>query len=121
MRWILWIVAGLALLALVVVIIGALLPRTHTASRTARIGMPPDALYAVLTDVDRYPTWRGDVKSLQRLPDRDGKPAWVEDAGGMKIPLHFERMERPAVLVARIDGADLPFGGAWTYQIAPAQ
>jgi hypothetical protein len=120
MRWILWIVAGLAVLVLIVAIVGAILPKAHVASRTARIAMPPEALYARLVDVDRYPSWRPDVKSLHRLPDRDGKPAWIEDVGGMKIPLHFERLERPALLVSRIDGADLPFGGAWTYQIAPA-
>ena len=120
MRWILWIVAGLAILVLVVAIVGALLPKAHTASRTARIAQPPEALYAVLSDVDRYASWRKDVKSLQRLPDRDGKPAWIEDVGGMKIPLHFERMERPSLLVARIDGSDLAFGGTWTYQIVPA-
>lgn len=121
MRWILWIVAGLAVLILIVAIVGAILPKAHIASRTARIAMPPDVLYALLADVDRYQSWRPDVKSLQRLPDRDGKPAWIEDVGGMKIPLHFERLERPAVLVSRIDGANLPFGGAWTYQIVPAQ
>ena len=30
-------------------------------------------------------------------------------------------MERPSLLVARIDGPNLPFGGTWTYQIAPAR
>jgi hypothetical protein len=120
MRWILWIGAGLAVVVLIVVVVGAMLPKAHTASRTVRIAMPPDALFAVLSDVDRYQSWRPDVKSLQRLPDRDGTPAWIEDVGGMKIPLHFERMERPSLLVSRIDGADLPFGGSWTYQIVPA-
>src|SRR5687767_800737 len=120
MRWILWIGAGLTVVVLIVVVVGAMLPKAHTASRTVRIAMPPDALFAALSDVDRYQSWRPDVKSLQRLPDRDGKPAWIEDVGGMKIPLHFERMERPSLLVSRIDGSDLPFGGSWTYQIAPA-
>jgi hypothetical protein len=120
MRWILWIGAGLAVVVLIVVVVGAMLPKAHTASRTVRIAMPPDALFVTLSDVDRYQSWRPDVKSLQRLPDRDGKPAWIEDAGGMKIPLHFERMERPSLLVSRIDGSDLPFGGSWTYQIVPA-
>jgi polyketide cyclase/dehydrase/lipid transport protein len=119
MRWIVWIAAGLALVALIVVIVGAMLPKAHTASRTVRLSLSPDALYSVLSDVPQYAAWRLDVTSLQRLPDRDGKPAWIEDVGGMKIPLHFERMERPSVLVTRIDG-HLPFGGSWTYRIVPA-
>ena len=34
--------------------------------------------------------------------------------------MHFERMERPSLLVARIADPKLPFGGTWTYRIAPA-
>lgn len=120
MRWIAYIVGGLALIAAAVAIVGAMLPRAHTASRTARVALPPDALYVVLSDVDRYPAWRTDVKSLARLPDRDGRPAWIEDVSGMKIPMYFERMEPPSLLVARIADAKLPFGGTWTYRIAAA-
>ena len=120
MRWIVYAVAALALMVAIVVIIGALLPKAHSASRTARIALPPEALYTVLSDVGQYAAWRKDVKSLERLPDRDGRPAWVEDVGGMKIPMYFERMEPPSLLVARIADPKLAFGGTWTYRIAPA-
>jgi uncharacterized protein YndB with AHSA1/START domain len=120
MRWITYIVAALALVALVVAVVGAMLPKQHTASRTARIAMPPEALYALLADVSHYQTWRAGLKGLQRLPDKNGMPAWVEDANGMKIPMRFERMEPPSLLVARIDSTELAFGGTWTYRIAPA-
>ncbi len=120
MRWLLWIGAAIAVIVLIVVVVGAMLPKAHSVSRTARIAMPPEALYTLLSDVDRYQSWRPDVKTFERRPDRDGKPAWVEDVGGMKIPMVFERMERPSLLVARIDTKDLAFGGTWTYRIAPA-
>jgi len=120
MRWIFYIVGGLALIVALVAIVGAMLPEGHSASRTARIALSPDALYTVLSDVGQYRAWRKDVKSLERLPDRDGRPAWVEDVGGMKIPMYFERMEPPSLLVARIADPKLPFGGTWTYRIAPA-
>jgi hypothetical protein len=38
----------------------------------------------------------------------------------MKIPLYFERMEPPSLLVSRIADPSLPFGGTWTYRIQPA-
>ncbi len=53
MRWILWVVAGIALLVLIVAIVGALLPKAHTAARTVRVAMPPEALYSLLSDVDK--------------------------------------------------------------------
>ncbi len=118
MRWILYVAAALALVAFLVVAIGALLPKQHSVSRTTRVAMPPDALAALLSDVAQYPTWRPDVKALQRLPDKNGRPAWVEETGGMKIPMTFEHLE-PHLLVARIDSTTLPFGGTWTYRIQP--
>jgi len=120
MRWIVWVLAAVAIAAVIVVIVGYSLPKGHSVSRTATVTLPPDAVYALLADVDRYPTWRPGVKSLQRHPDREGRPAWTEEVSGMKIPLHFERMERPSLLVARIADPALPFGGTWSYRIAPA-
>ena len=73
MKWILWIVAGLAVIVLTVAVVGALLPQAHTASRSARVAMPPDALYTLLSDVDRFPSWRPDLKALQRRPDQESK------------------------------------------------
>jgi hypothetical protein len=120
MRWVLYIVAAIALLALIVAVVGAMLPKQHTASRTARVALPPEALYALLSDVSRYATWRAGLKSLERRPDKNGMPAWIEDTNGMKIPMRFERMEPPSLLVGRIDSTELAFGGTWTYRIAPA-
>ena len=120
MRWIIWIVAGIALIAFIVVAVGYSLPKAHSVTRVAQVAQPPDAVYSLLSDVDRYPTWRPAVKALERQPDRDGRPAWTETVSGMQIPLYFEKMERPTLLVARIAGPSLPFGGTWTYRIAPA-
>jgi uncharacterized protein YndB with AHSA1/START domain len=120
MRWILWIVAAIAVVGALVVIVGYSLPKGHTAARTARVPLPPEAVYTLLADVDQYPSWRPGVKALQRHPDRDGRPSWTEEVSGMKIPLYFEKMERPSLLVARIADPTLPFGGTWTYRITPA-
>ena len=120
MRWIIWIVAGIALVAFIVVAAGYSLPKARSVTRVAQVAQPPNDVYSLLSDVDRYPTWRPAVKALDRQPDRDGRPAWTETVSGMQIPLYFERMERPTLLVARIAGPSLPFGGTWTYRIAPA-
>jgi Polyketide cyclase / dehydrase and lipid transport len=120
MRWVIWIVAVLVSIVGVAALIGSRLPRPHRVTRTTRLKLPPDAVYAILVDVDNYRTWRPDVKNLQRLPDRDRRPAWVEEMSTGKIPMFFERMERPSLLVGRIADSTLPFGGSWTYRIAPA-
>jgi hypothetical protein len=119
MRWIVWIAASLVVLGIVITAIGYMLPQAHRVSRTVRVPLTPEAAYVLLSDVDKYPSWRPRVKSVTRQPNYEGKPAWTEDAGGDKIPLRFERMEPPSTLVARIADPSLPFGGTWTYRIAP--
>ena len=92
MRWVLWIAGSLGVMIALVAIVGTRLPVKHTASRTARIGVPPPALY----------------------------PMIVELARTSEVPVRFEREEPPSLLIARIADAKLPFGGTWTYRIAPA-
>jgi len=93
MRWILFIGAAVAVVVVVVVVIGAMLPKAHSASRTARIALPPDALHALI---------------LRKI------------AEPQEYPLRIERDEPPSLIVTRIVGKNLPFGGTWTYRIAPA-
>jgi hypothetical protein len=120
MRWVIWIAAAIAIAGILIVLIGYSLPVRHSVTRRARVALPPEATFALLADVDGYRAWRPGVKALERQPDRDGRPAWTEDAGGMKIPMYFERMEPPSLLVGRIADPSLPFGGTWTYRIAAA-
>lgn len=93
MRWIVYVAVAIVLLGVVVTAIGAMLPKAHSASRTARFALPPEALYAAI------------VKTL---------------AEPQEYPLRIERNEPPSLLVTRIAGENLPFGGTWTYRIAAA-
>jgi hypothetical protein len=93
MRWVLYIGAAIALIALLVVVIGAMLPKAHSVSRTARIPLPPDALHA-------------------RIMQQISEP--------QEYPLRVDRNEPPSLVVTRIVGEKLPFGGTWTYRIAAA-
>jgi len=119
MKWFLGIVTVLAGLLIVVVVIGALLPKKHVATREARYHQPPDAIWKTITDIDAMPAWRAGLKSVQRLPDRNGLPAWVETMDSGVIPMETTVWEAPTKLVVRIADPKLPFGGTWTYEIRP--
>jgi hypothetical protein len=58
------------------------------------------------------------VKSVTRLPDREGRLVWIEEGSSGRITLAVQRADPPRVLVVRIADRDLPFGGTWTYEIA---
>ena len=118
MKW-LWIVlAILAGLVVIVAAIGALLPQKHVATRAARFHEPPDAVWAAITDIAAFPNWRPGVKSVERLPDHNGLPAWREmDNHGQYIPYEVTEWVPPRKLVVRIADSKLPFGGTWTYTL----
>ena len=111
--------AILILIVVVVVAIGAMLPVQHVASRSAVLAAPPDTVWHLITDIAGFPSWRGDVKRVERLPDRDGRPVWVEETTSGRITLAVDRAEPPRLLVLRIADPDLPFGGTWTYELTP--
>jgi hypothetical protein len=118
MKWMLIVTAVLVVLVVAALAVGWLLPVQHVASRRATFTVPPDAVWKLITDVESFPQWR-DVKRVERLPDRDGKPVWVEESRTGKLTLAIERSEPPRLLVSRIADPGLPFGGTWTYEITP--
>ena len=119
MKWVLWIGGGLVLLAGLMAMVGAMLPLRHHATRRARYRVAPDALYAVLAGP---PDWRTGVKGYGTLPDaEERKRWWEEDTHRQKVTFELVADSPPSRLVVRIADRGLPFGGAWTFEIAPAE
>ena len=120
MKWFLAALGILAGLGALVAGIGALLPRSHVASRTLRVRRTPAEVWTLITDVAGFPSWRSGVTHIDRLPDRDGRPAWVEHGSSGDIPLDTIDAHPLQRLVLRIADPKLPFGGTWTYIVGSA-
>jgi uncharacterized protein YndB with AHSA1/START domain len=120
MKWLVIAVATIALIGALAALVGSRLPRSHRASREHAFAASPEAVWTAITDVEAFPSWRPDVRKVQRLPDRNGRPVWIEEGRSGKMTLAGERWEPPRILVGRIADPDLPFGGTWTYEITPA-
>jgi uncharacterized protein YndB with AHSA1/START domain len=119
MKWLLIVGSILALIVFITLLVGWSLPVKHTASVSATLPVPPEAVWKVLTDVEAFPQWRSDVKKIERLPDRDGHAAWIEHGSHNRITFVVERSEPPRLLVGRIADPNLPFGGTWTHELTP--
>jgi hypothetical protein len=120
MRVVVLLLAVAVGLGLVVVIAGYLLPARHEVTVSATIPASPDAVWAVLTDPASYPTWRGDVTSVELLPTDSGHVAWRELGKNGAIAFVVEEEARPTRLVTRITDRSLPFGGRWEYVVTGA-
>jgi len=97
MKWILLGVAALAALVAFIAVVGALLPRDHVASRTLTTRRPPAAVWALVSDA-----------------------AFAKDATGQSVAVETVESQPPQRLVTRMADPNQPFGGTWTFVIAPA-
>lgn len=112
-------VGVLAVLAAIVVVIGYSLPQGHIVAREATFADAPPAVFAALQNVERYPAWRSDVRSVEVLA-RTPAPRWREHGSNGTITFEIQESQASARLVTRIADPSLPFGGTWTYVLTPA-
>jgi hypothetical protein len=121
MRWILRIPGVIVAVVLLVVVIGALLPREHSVSRQSFYHQAPEAIWQTIMDYEKFPTWMKGVARVEPFGSLNGNPAWTEvESNGMKIPLQVTEAVPPRHLVTRIADPKLPWGGTWTTEITPA-
>ena len=114
------VVAVLAILVLAVVAIGWTLPVAHRATSEASFSAPPEAVYALLVNVDAYPAWRADVKKIDLVAAPGAHRSFRETGSNGPILFQIEEEVPYQRFVTRIADKSLPFGGTWTYEISPA-
>lgn len=114
------IVVGIfAGLALVLAIIGALLPVAHSARVRVELRSPPPVVYAAIADVAAYPAWRADLDSLV-VVSATPRLRWRESSAQGTIEFEQVVAQAPRTVTARIQGAEEQgFGGSWTWELAP--
>jgi uncharacterized protein YndB with AHSA1/START domain len=120
-KWIGIVIAVIVGILLLVMLVGWLLPAEHTATRRAEYQRPPEEVWRVITDIERFTAWRSGLESVRRLPDRDGRPAWVEKSSFGEMPLEVVEWDPPRRMIGWIADPDLPFGGTWTYELTPTE
>lgn len=120
MKIVLMVLAALVLLAAVVLGIGATLPVGHRAVGEAVYPASRDSLFAVITDLERFPEWRSGVERVERQPAPAGEVRYVEFGADGEIPYQVIENVPGRRRVTRIAGNDLPFGGTWTFELTDA-
>ena len=120
MKWVLIVVGGIAALIAVLALIGMFVAREHRATSTVVLHQPPDSVWKVVRDLGGVPAWWPEVKTSERLPDRNGQEVWRQKMSGFDVPLVIVESAPSTRLVTRIDAeAGAAFGGTWTYELTP--
>jgi uncharacterized protein YndB with AHSA1/START domain len=118
MKMLLTMVTALASLFALVWCVGLLIPERHEITRSARYAASPARVWATLSDFGGYARWAPEVTGVQRLADQAGHPVYQFE-GKWGMPLEIESLEPPRRIVTRIADPKLPFGGTWTWVVAP--
>ena len=113
-----WTVLLLVVLFDIGLLLGMRLPREHTVVRTMRLGAPRQAVWQAITDFSKQTEWRANLKSVERLPDRDGLPVWRESYKRMgSETLVTEQFIPPTYLVRTIADDKGPMSGSWEFSL----
>jgi hypothetical protein len=118
LRYIVMIAGLLVIVVAMVVIGGVLLPKEHQVMREAAYRATPAQLFALIRNVNDYPSWQKSVSRVEALADVDGKPRFRETNSGMAITYELSNIVPDQGMVSTIVGEKLPFGGSWSYEIA---
>jgi uncharacterized membrane protein len=97
---------------------GSMLDREHHATAAVTIGASPAEVFAAITDVEAFPSWRAELTTVE-VVSRDPL-RWTETADGDAITYEVVDRRADERLVTHIVEGDLPFGGTWTYTLAPS-
>lgn len=114
------VIGALVLLVAAVALIGMMLPQNHVASRMVRVKQTPEQVFAIISDVEKVPTWRTDVKRVEILPFDESGRMMFREHGSDAVIYRVEASEPPRRRVVRIADTNLPYGGTWTYDVTPA-
>lgn len=114
-----WVVLGLAGLALVATGIGATMEPDHVVTRQATYAQSPQEIWDVITRFDQTPTWRSEVDGVQIESGDPIRFVELNDQG--PLPLEVSESEAPSRLVLKADDPTLPFTGTWTFVLSAAE
>jgi hypothetical protein len=115
MKILLIVICGLVLVAAAIIVIGALLPKAHVASRSASYRATPEQLFTLISGPQN---WRPDVVRWERVPDSGGRNLTRETTrDGETVTYEMLQSEPPNSIKRRIATENLPYSGIWTYSL----
>ena len=98
-------------------IYGSTQPRDHEVSATVQLERPPSEVFAIVEDVASHPCWRTGLSKVEIVSESPRR--FVEHVDGETVTYEVDERIAGRKLVVRIADDDLPYGGTWTYELAP--
>lgn len=116
MKWIIIMVVAIIALIAIVYLIGYFMPVRHKASLKIKLNATPQHVWNIITSPQEFKVWRSDLKKVTITDLKH----WTEISGNGTIHYEAEILQPNERFVAKITNKDLPFGGAWTFELKAA-
>ena len=122
MKCVLIVLGALVGIVVLVALIGAFIPRDHVAASAVVIRQPPDSVWKTVRGLEGLSAWWPEMQESRRVDDPAGREVWAQKMkNGFVMRAVVTESVAPTKLVTTIDAPPgAPFGGSWTYEIAPA-
>ncbi|CAN5557150.1 hypothetical protein BH20VER1_BH20VER1_10730 [soil metagenome] len=118
MKILIWIVGILMALVGLCYLAGMTYSREQSYTRTIELKQPPEAVFALLSDVENMPTWNDGLEKVEIIPPIDGKQATRQTCkGNLQMTIVTTESHPPSHLIRTMGDEDGPFVGSWTYNI----
>lgn len=121
MRYLKYLLILLVIVAGVIFLVGYRLPQDHSASRERDYAFAPDKVFQAIATPAEYPRWRSGVQRVELLPDSGREKRFKEYALDGDVAYVIEEYVPNQRFVTRIAQEGLPYGGSWTFELAPSR
>jgi hypothetical protein len=102
-------------LVLVVLVIGAALPKNHVVSRHVILHRRPSEVYETVRNFSAAPSWRPDLTRVEMIPTGDDHVRFREHGKQGAVTYNLIEDRPNEKIVTRIADQDLGYSGSWTY------
>jgi hypothetical protein len=92
------LVGLLVLFAVGVTLYGSTQPEEHVFTRSMQLAQPTEKIFETISDFAAQPSWQPYVHSIEKLADREGKPAWRIVQEGVAMVMTVEESAPPKKL-----------------------
>ena len=121
MRILLIAVTAILVIVGLVLVIGAMLPRQHRATREIILNRSPREIYTVARDFGSAPSWRRNLLQVEWPEPVNGLVRFRELSKDGSVTYEVVQDGPGEKLVTRIVDRDLGYSGSWTYEFLPAE
>lgn len=114
------VVALIVIAAVVVYILGSKIPVEHTATSSVTLKADPAKVWALIADIERYPTWASGITKVEALGEKNGLPHFRQFMGRNSFVVSRREVTLGRELTQTIIDDNGPFSGMWTFVAEPS-